>query len=67
VHFVRLEHWGRGLAACSSEMVAVHWVEVLVIEASASGSSAVVLGSLVTASTREDADPALVDEPHLRF
>jgi hypothetical protein len=48
-------------------MVALHWVEVLVVEASASGSSGIVLGSLVTASRREDANPASVDEPHLGF
>jgi hypothetical protein len=64
---VRLEHWGRGLPAYSSEMVVVHWVEVLAAEASASGSSGIVLGSSVTASRREDANPASVDEPHLGF
>jgi hypothetical protein len=67
VHSARLEHWGGGLAACSSKTVAMHWVEVLVAEASASGSSGVVLGSLVTSSRREDAGHASVDEPHIGF
>jgi hypothetical protein len=47
---MRLEHWGGGLAACSGGMVAAHWVEVLVDEASASGSLGVVPKSLVAAS-----------------
>jgi hypothetical protein len=35
---MRLEHWGGELAACSGEVVIVHWVKVLVVEAFASGS-----------------------------
>jgi hypothetical protein len=38
-----LGHWSGGLAACSGEMVAAHWVEVVAVEASASGSSDVGL------------------------
>jgi hypothetical protein len=36
-----------GLAACSGETVAAHWVEVLAAEASASRSSGIVLESPV--------------------
>jgi hypothetical protein len=64
---MRLEHWGGGLAACSGEMVAVHWVEVLVAEVFASRGLGVVLGSLIAAYGREDSDHASVDEPHLGF
>jgi hypothetical protein len=59
VHSARLEHEGGGLAACSIEMVASHWVEVLAIEASTSGSSGIVLESLVTISGIEDMTLAL--------
>ncbi len=38
-----LGHWSRGLAACSGEMVAARWVEVVAVEVSASGSSDVGL------------------------
>jgi hypothetical protein len=39
----------RGLAACSGEMVAARWVEVVDVEASASRSSDVGLKSLAAA------------------
>jgi hypothetical protein len=35
----------RGLVACSGEMVAARWVEVVAVEASASGSSDIRLES----------------------
>jgi hypothetical protein len=47
---VWLGHWSGGLVACSGEMVAAHWVEVVVVEASASGSSDVGLESSAAAS-----------------
>jgi hypothetical protein len=50
VHSARWEHYGGGLAACSGKMVVVHWVEVFVAKASASGSSGVVLETLVAVS-----------------
>jgi hypothetical protein len=42
-----------GLAACSGEMVAARWVEVVAVEASASESSDVGLGSSVATSETE--------------
>jgi hypothetical protein len=48
-----LGHWSGGLAACSSEMVAAHWVEVVAVEASASGSSDVGLENLASVSETE--------------
>jgi hypothetical protein len=42
-----------GLAACSGEMVAARWVEVVAVEASASGSSDIGLESSVAASETE--------------
>jgi hypothetical protein len=53
VHRAWLGHWSGGLAACSGEMVAAHWVEVVAIEASASGSSNVGLESSVAVSETE--------------
>jgi hypothetical protein len=50
---VWLGHWSGGLAACSGEMVAAHWVKVVAVEASASGSSDVGLESSVAASETE--------------
>jgi hypothetical protein len=44
-----LGHWSGGLAACSSEMVAARWVEVVAVETSASGSSDVGLESSAAA------------------
>jgi hypothetical protein len=43
----------RGLAACSGEMVAAHWVEVVAVEASTSGCSDVGLESSAAASETE--------------
>jgi hypothetical protein len=43
----------RGLAACSGEMDATRWVEVVAIEASASGSLDVGLESSVAVSETE--------------
>jgi hypothetical protein len=54
-----LEHQGRGLAACSGEMVAAHWVEVVAVEASASRSSGVDLESSVAASETKGTTLAL--------
>jgi hypothetical protein len=48
-----LGHWSKGLAACSGEMVAARWVEVVAVEASASGSSDVGLESSAAASETE--------------
>jgi hypothetical protein len=53
MHSTMLEHWDRGLAAYSGETVAAHWVEVLAAEASTSGSSAIVLESLIVVSRTE--------------
>jgi hypothetical protein len=50
---VWLGHWSGGLATCSGEMVAARWVEVVAIEASASGSSDVGLENLAVASETE--------------
>jgi hypothetical protein len=49
----------RGLTACSGEMVAARWVEVVAVEASASGSLDVGLESLVAVSETEGAALAL--------
>jgi hypothetical protein len=48
-----------GIAACSGGMVVIRWVEVVAVEASASGSSDVGLKSLVAASETEGAALAL--------
>jgi hypothetical protein len=53
VHHARLGHYSGGLVACSGEMVASRWVEVVAVEASASGSSEVGLESSVAASETE--------------
>jgi hypothetical protein len=53
VHHAWLGHWSGGLAACSGEMVAAHWVEVVAAEASASGSSDVGLESSAAALETE--------------
>jgi hypothetical protein len=52
---VRLEQLGEGLAAHSVEMVAAHWVDESVAEASTSGSAATVPESSVFAYGMEDA------------
>jgi hypothetical protein len=54
-----LGHWSGGLATCSGEMVAAHWVEVVAIEASTSGSSDVGLESFAGASKTESEALAL--------
>jgi hypothetical protein len=48
-----LGHWSGGLAACSGEMVAAHWVEVVAVEASASGNSDVGLEGSTSVSEIE--------------
>jgi hypothetical protein len=53
VHRAWLGHWSEGLAACSGEMVAARWVEVVAVEASTSGSLDVGLESSVAASETE--------------
>jgi hypothetical protein len=63
VHSARLDHLGRGLAVCSGETVAAHWVEVLATEASASGSSGVVLESSIAVSGTEGMTLALASVP----
>ncbi len=55
VHRAWLGHWSRGLTACSSEVVGVRWVEVVAVEASASGSSDVELENSEAASETEGA------------
>jgi hypothetical protein len=65
VHSVRLEPWGRGPARCSGEIVVVHWVVVLVVEASASGSLGTVPGSSIASSRMEDVDHASAGNPYL--
>jgi hypothetical protein len=60
---VRLEHWGRGLAASSVETVAAHWVKVLAADVPAFGNSDAMPGSLVATSGMEDIDHALAGEP----
>jgi hypothetical protein len=50
-----LETSSTSTAACSGKMVAARWVEVVVVEASASGSSDVGLESSVATSETEGA------------
>jgi hypothetical protein len=50
---VWLGHWSGGLAACSGEMVAAGWVEVVAIEASVSASSDAGLESSAAAPKTE--------------
>jgi hypothetical protein len=52
----------RGLAACSGEMVAARWVEVVAVEAYASGSPDVGLESLAAASETESGALVLASE-----
>jgi hypothetical protein len=59
VHRAWLGHWSGGLAACSGEMVATHWVEVVAVETSASGSSDVGLESSAAVSETESEALAL--------
>jgi hypothetical protein len=53
VHHAWLGHWSAGLAACSGEMVAARGVEVVAVEASASGNSDVGLEGLASVSETE--------------
>jgi hypothetical protein len=63
-----LGHWSGGLAACSGEMVTAHWVEVVAIEASASGSSNVGLESSASVLETESKALALASAPvHLEW
>jgi hypothetical protein len=55
VHSVRLERLGEGLAVHSGEMVATHWVDESVAEASASRSAGTAPESSVIAYGMEDA------------
>jgi hypothetical protein len=56
VHRAWLGHWSGGLAACSGEMVTARWVELVVVEASASGNSDVGLeGSTSMSETESEA------------
>jgi hypothetical protein len=59
---VWLGHWSGGLAACSGEMVAARWVEVVAVEASASGSSDVGLEDSAAASETESRALVLASE-----
>jgi hypothetical protein len=54
VHSVRLERLGEDLAVCSSEMVAAHWVDEPVAEASASESLGTLPESSIVAYGMED-------------
>jgi hypothetical protein len=53
VHRAWSGHWSGGLATCSGEMVAAHWIEVVAVEASASGSSDVGLENSASVSKTE--------------
>jgi hypothetical protein len=55
VHSMRLEWLGEGLAVCSGETVAAHWLNEPGAEASASRSLGAVPESLVVAYVMEDA------------
>jgi hypothetical protein len=59
VHRAWLGHWSGGLAACYSEIVATRWVEVVAVEASASGSLDVGLESSAAVSETESEALAL--------
>jgi hypothetical protein len=67
VHSARLERLGEGLAVCSGETVAAHWVDKPVAEASASESSDIAPKSLVAASRMVGVVHASVDEPYSGF
>jgi hypothetical protein len=54
VYSWRLEQLGEDRAACSSEMVAAHWLDEPRAEASASKSSGAVLESSVVAYGMKD-------------
>jgi hypothetical protein len=59
VHRAWLGHWRGGLAACSGETVAARWVEVVAVEAYASGSSDVGLEDSTSVSETESEALAL--------
>jgi hypothetical protein len=67
VHSMRLEQLGEGLVVHSGEMVAAHWVDEPVAEASASGSSSAAPESLVIAYGMEDAIHASTGKPYSGF
>jgi hypothetical protein len=67
VHSGRLERLGEGLVVRSGEMVATHWVDEPVAEASASGSSGVVPESSVVAYGMEDVVHSSTGEPYSYF
>jgi hypothetical protein len=67
VHSVRLERLGEGLAICSGETIAAHWVEEPVAEASASRSLDAVPESSFAVSRMEDVAHASADEPYSSF
>jgi hypothetical protein len=64
VHSVRLEWLGEGLTIHSGEMIATHWVDEPVAEASVSRSSGATPESLVVAYGMEDAIHILMGEPY---
>jgi hypothetical protein len=67
VYSVRLEQLGEGIAVCSGEMVAAHWVDEPMAEASASGSLGATPESSVVAYGMEDAVHASTGKPHSGF
>jgi hypothetical protein len=67
VDSTRLERLGEGLAACSGETIAAHWVEELAAEASASGSLDAAPGNLVAVFGMEDVVHTLAGEPYSGF
>jgi hypothetical protein len=58
---------GEGLAVRSGEMVATHWVDEPVAEASASGSSGATPKSSVVAYGMEDVVHSSTGEPYSYF
>jgi predicted lipid-binding transport protein (Tim44 family) len=64
---VRLERLGKNLAVHFGETVAPHWVDELVAEASASGSSGAAFESSVIAYEMEDVVHAWTGEPYSAF
>jgi hypothetical protein len=67
VHYVRLEQLGEGLVVCSGEMVATHWIDLPIDEASASGSLDTTPENSVVASGMEDAVHESMSEPSSGF
>jgi hypothetical protein len=67
VHSTRLERLGEGLAVCSGETVAAHWVEEPVAKASASRSLDATPKSSITIYGMEDVVHASADEPYSGF